>query len=107
MNVQKTLSKPALSGQFLIMALGLLISQVAMAAGFEGEATSMMTNIRTGIYAIVGVAATIGLVWQFAQGWMGRKTWGDILETAMWIVGAGAGVTLATWLFTNGGKMSF
>ncbi|MGB4882425.1 MAG: TrbC/VirB2 family protein [Neisseria sp.] len=107
MNVQKTLSKPALSGQFLIMALGLLISQVAMAAGFEGEATSMMTNIRTGIYAIVGVAATIGLVWQFAQGWMGRKSWGEIFETCGWIVGAGAGIALATWLFTKGGGMSF
>ncbi len=107
MNVKNTLTKPALTGQFLVMAIGLLVSQAAMAAGFESEASSMMTTIRTGIYTVVGLAATIGLVWQFAQGWMGRKSWGEIFETCGWIVGAGAAVALGTWLFTSGGNMSF
>lgn len=93
--------------QWFVAILLAMFAQTAMAAGFEAEATTMITNIRQGIYTIVGVIATIALLWQFAQGWMGRKTWGDILETAMWIVGAGAGVALATWLFTNGGKMTF
>jgi hypothetical protein len=104
MKQQKSLSPVA---QWAVAIFFALFAQAAMAAGFEAEATSMITNIRNGIYTIVGVIATIALLWQFAQGWMGRKTWGDILETSMWIVGAGAGVALATWLFTNGGKMSF
>ncbi len=107
MNVKNTLTKPALTGQFLVMAFGLLVSQAAMAAGFEGEATSMLTSIRTGIYAIVGLVAGIALVWGFFQGWSGRKSWGEIFETCGWIVGAGAGIALATWLFTKGGGMSF
>ena len=90
----------------MMIALGLL-AQTAAAAGFAGEAKTMVESIRDGIYIIVGVVATVALLWQFAQGFMGRKTWGDILETSMWIVGAGAAIVLATWLFTKGGSMSF
>ncbi|MDK4525801.1 TrbC/VirB2 family protein [Kingella kingae] len=90
----------------LMVALGLM-TQSAMAAGFANEAKTMVENIRDGIYIIVGVIATICLLWQFAQGFMGRKTWGDILEACLWIVGAGAAIVLATWLFTKGGSMSF
>lgn len=89
-----------------LIAFG-LFTQTAMAAGFSSEAKTMVESIRDGIYVIVGVIATVALLWQFAQGFMGRKTWGDILETSMWIVGAGAAIVLATWLFTKGGSMSF
>lgn len=91
----------------MMIAFG-LCAQTAMAAGgFAGEAKSMVESIRDGIYIVVGVIATVALLWQFAQGFMGRKTWGDILETSMWIVGAGAAIVFATWLFTKGGSMSF
>ena len=82
-------------------------SQMALAAGFQEEASGMITNIRTAVYSVVGVVAGLCLLWQFAQGWAGRKTWSDILETCLWIVGAGAGIALATWLYTKGGSMSF
>lgn len=84
-----------------------LFAQTAMAAGFANEAKSMVENIRDGIYMIVGVVATLCLLWQFAQGFMARKTWSDVWETCGWIVGAGAAIALGTWLFTSGGKMSF
>lgn len=38
---------------------------------------------------------------------MGRKTWGDIFESCLWILGAGAGVALATWIFTRGQSLTF
>lgn len=88
---------------FILLAC---LTQVAMAAGFESEAKTMMESVRDGIYVVVGVIATICLLWQFAQGFMGRKTWGDILETCLWIMGAGAAIVLATWIFTKGGNMS-
>lgn len=85
-----------------------LLPQLGFAAdGLENEATSMLETIRSAILAVVGIVATIALVWQFAQGFMGRKTWGDILETCLWILGAGAGVALATWIFTKGKDISF
>ncbi len=92
--------------KYALFTLIVLASQLTMAAGFATEGKAMIEMIRDGIYGIVGVVATVCLLWQFAQGFMGRKTWGDILETCLWIVGAGAGIVLATWLFTKGGSMS-
>ncbi|MDO4997319.1 MAG: hypothetical protein Q4E16_01590 [Neisseria sp.] len=91
----------------LIALFAVTASQMALAAGFEAEASAMITNIRTAVYTVVGVVAGLCLLWQFAQGWGGRKTWGDILDTCLWIVSAGAAIALATWLFTKGGSMSF
>ena len=101
----KALQKSQITQWSFAIVLSLLCP-LTMAAGFEGEVTSMMVTVRNGIYAVVGTVATICLLWQFAQGFMGRKTWGDILETALWIVGAGAAIVIATWLFTKGGSMS-
>ncbi len=102
----KAIQKSSIQQWFLFLVFGLL-AQLTMAAGLEAEATSMITTIRNVIYAIVGVVATICLLWQMAQGFMGRKTWGDILESCLWIVGAGAAIALATWLFSKGASMTF
>ncbi len=96
------------SAKFAAMvALGLVAQSAMAAGGFANEAKTMVETIRDGIYIVVGVVATVALLWQFAQGFMGRKTWGDILESSLWIVGSGAAIALATWLFTKGGSMSF
>ena len=92
--------------QWLFAILLSALCPLTMAAGFVSEGTAMITQVRDGIYAMVGVIATVCLLWQFAQGFMGRKTWGDILEACLWIVGAGGAIVLATWLFTKGGSMS-
>lgn len=91
---------------FLMMGL-LLISQMAMAQGFANEAGSMIESIRDGIYLVVGLLACIALLWCLFQGFAGRKTWGDVLEMSLWIFGAGAAITAATWIFTSGGSISF
>lgn len=75
--------------------------------GLEESTTSLLTTIRTVIIAVIGIVATIALTWQLAQGFLGRKTWGDIFESCLWILGAGAGVALATWIFTRGQSLSF
>ncbi len=91
----------------ILMVGLLLVSQMAMAQGFANEADSMVTNVRDGIYLVVGSLAAIALLWCLAQGYMGRKTWGDVLEMGLWIFGAGAAITAATWIFTSGGSISF
>lgn len=83
------------------------MGQLALAGGFADDAKNMITTIRTGIYGLVGVVAGLALLWQFVMGWSGRKQWTDILETSLWIVGAGAAIALATYLFTKGGSMTF
>lgn len=98
--------KKAVTNTQTVATVALLVmTQTVLADGFS-EVSSMAVTIRTGIYTIVGVVATICLLWQMAQGFGGRKTWGDILETCLWIVGAGGAIVVATWLFTKGGSLS-
>lgn len=96
---------------FTLMFALFLMPEMAFAqsssGGFSAGAEGMLKDVRLGIQIIVGVVATIALMWQFAEGYMGRKTWADILTTSAWILGAGAGIALATWIFEAGIKMSF
>ncbi|MDO5151605.1 MAG: hypothetical protein Q4D76_19820, partial [Oscillospiraceae bacterium] len=69
--------------------------------------TDMMVKVRTAIYGIVSILGTIALLWLFALGFMGRKQWSDVFESALWIFGAGGAIVLATWIFTAGSHMHF
>ena len=82
------------------------IAQVAMADGFS-EANAAASKFRAGLYLFVGTLFGITLLWAFFQARGGRKSWQDILEECLYIVGAGASLALVTWLFSTGGKMSF
>ena len=90
------------------IAVALLVSaaQFAMADGFA-DANAAATKFRTGLYAFVGILFSITLLWAFFQARGGRKSWQDILEECLYIVGAGASLALVGWLFATGGKMSF
>lgn len=99
------IKKAGSNTQTVITVALLAMAQTALADGFSGEVSSMAISVRTAIYTLVGVVATIALVWQAAQGFGGRKTWGDVLETCLWIVFAGAAIAVGTWLFTKGGSM--
>lgn len=97
---------------FVVMALAVMVltPSVALAqgaGGFASEAKSMMTSIRDGLQIIIGVVATIALLWQFAEGFMGRKTWGDVFITCAWIIGAAVAVALADWIFLRGQSVTF
>ncbi|XVN73989.1 hypothetical protein AAEX37_01068 [Oligella sp. MSHR50489EDL] len=96
-------------GAIALLSLMLLVPSPAFAdaGGFASEAKSMMTSIRDGLQIIVGVVATIALLWQFAEGFMGRKTWADVFITCAWIIGAAVAVALATWIFDKGQGISF
>ena len=95
------------AARFLLMFVLAFGAQAAMAAGGFSEATGPLEKVRDTIYTIVGIVATIALLWQCALGFMQKKDWPDVLGTCLWIVSAGAGIALATYLFTQGGKMKF
>lgn len=80
---------------------------LANAGGFANTASTMLNNMVDGIVIIIGVIAIIALIWQLAEGFMGRKTWPEVLSTSIWIVAAGAAPALAKWLFASGKSMTF
>lgn len=91
-----------------VFVLGTLFAaQAAMAAGGLEAATTQLKSIAETIRIVVGIVATIALLWECAQGFMGRKTWGDVFGTCLWIFGAGAAFFLATWIFEAGKSTSF
>lgn len=96
---------PFAKNAMLAMALA-LVSHGAMAAGFD-DANQMATTVRTAIYTFIGIVAGIVVLWQCFEGAQGRKQWGDILVTCLWVVGAAASIALVTWLWTKGGSMTF
>lgn len=83
------------------------LSTVAYSAGFGSAVSGKMTELREAILIVVGVVATIALLWQMAEGFMGKKTWPDVFQTCLWILGAGAAVAIANWVFTTGQGISF
>lgn len=108
--MQFTLKKFDLALLTLMSAVcAVLLPDLAFAAGggFAQKAESMIKNIADGITLIIAVVAVIALIWQLAEGFMGRKTWPEVLGTCFWIVGAGAAAPLANWLFTSGTSMTF
>jgi hypothetical protein len=64
--------KPKISWLIILLFAG--FSQCAMAAGgMASQGVSMATGVWTAIYS-VSVIVGLCLLWQFVQGWRGRKT---------------------------------
>ena len=91
---KKKLAQPGIPRFALMFVLAFGV-QAALAAGGFTQATSTLETVRD------------ALLWQCALGFMKKKDWPDVLGTCLWIIGAGAAVAFATYLFAEGGKMKF
>lgn len=101
-NIKKAVSNPQ-----TIAAVALLtMAQFALADGFN-DVNDIAVKVRQGIYLVVGTICGIAMLWFFLQAKSGRKTWGDFFELSLYVVGAGASIAFATYLFTKGGSVSF
>jgi tagB2 len=101
-NIKKIVANPQ-----TIAAVALLtIAQMTLADGFN-DVNNIAVKVRQGIYVLVGTICGITMLWFFLQAKSGRKTWGDFLELSLYVVGAGASIAFATYLFTKGGSVSF
>lgn len=99
--------KTAVNTQKTVAAVVLMMAAPLVLADGFNEGVQLATKIRTGVYSIVGVICGLVMLWFFVQAKSGRKTWGDFFETCFYVVGAGASIAFATYLFTKGGSMSF
>lgn len=101
---KKIVSKVAKAS--LAMAL-LGMAQAAMAQGFAAPVADKAEEFREGVYLVVGILASIVVLWQCYQGMTHKKTWPDILETCAWVVGAACSAALVAWLWAMGQSISF
>lgn len=101
----KTSVQAAVHGLAVVAMLG--AAPLASAAGFEAEGKSMADKFYKAIYGIVGVVASIVVLWQCVEGWSGRKSWMDILVTCIWVIAAAASGAFVTWIWQKGQSMSF
>lgn len=90
------------------LAVALLgMAQTAMAQGFAAPVADTAEQFRDGVFLIVGILASIVVLWQCFQGMSHKKTWPDILETCAWVVGAACSVAFVAWLWAMGQSISF
>ena len=105
--MKEVISKSAVTPlKTALFAAAVFASQAASAAGFD-DATSIATNVRTGIYTFVGIVAGIVILWLCYEGSQGQKRWNDIVVACLRVLAAAASLAFVGYLFTRGGQMTF
>jgi hypothetical protein len=77
--------------------LGAFFVDPAYALGGLDEAKTIADDIKTGLYALVGVVALIYLIYLAAMAFTEKKTWSDFGWGVVHISIAGAALALGTW----------
>jgi hypothetical protein len=84
-----------------LAALLLLCSTSAFAAvGGLDQAKSIAEDVKTGLYALVGVVALIYLIYLAAMAFTEKKTWSDFGWGVVHVAIAGATLALGAWAWS-------
>lgn len=90
------------------LAVALLgMAQTALAQGFAQPLADGATQFRDGVFILVGILASIVVLWQCYEGMSHKKTWPDILVTCAWVVAAACSIAFVAWLWSMGQSISF
>ncbi|MDR2207480.1 MAG: TrbC/VirB2 family protein [Azoarcus sp.] len=86
----------------LSLALMSLMASPAFAASVGGldKAKSLGEEIKTGLYALLGVGATIYLIYLAFMAFTEKKTWADFGWGVVYVCIAGGVTALATWAWS-------
>lgn len=69
----------------------------AAASGGLSKANTVMQDVQTGLYALVGTAAVIYLIYVAIMAFTEKKSWSDFGWAIVHVSVAGASVAIATW----------
>lgn len=94
-NKLSTLTKRVLSTAGVV-AVEIYSTSAHALAGLD-TATSTATEIKTGMYAFVGVGALIYLIYLALMAFTEKKTWADFGMGVVHVSFAGAALALGTW----------
>lgn len=74
-----------------------LVQTSAFALGGLDKAQSTATEVKTGIYALVGVIAMLYMIYLAVMAFTEKKSWSDFGWGVVYVSLAGASVALASW----------
>ena len=75
-------------------------SSNALALGGLDKATSAASDIKTGLYALVGVVALIYLIYLGVMAFTEKKSWADFGWGVVYVSLVGGAVALGTWAWS-------
>lgn len=82
---------------WVLIIAALVFSTPVLALGGLDEAKTIADDVKTGLYALVGVIALIYLIYLAAMAFTEKKTWSDFGWGVVHISIAGAALALGTW----------
>jgi hypothetical protein len=84
----------------LLLFLMLSLLGSAYAAGGLSAVESSLDGIKTAVYSIVGVCATLYLLFKGVQLWSDKIQWADFLTAVAAVAVVGASLVIASWAWS-------
>ncbi|CAO94849.1 hypothetical protein [Erwinia tasmaniensis] len=85
------------SGFLNAICLSLLFISMGVLAGGLDSGTDALTNIKTWIFAILGIAALIYLAYCIIWAFMEKKSWSDVGVALLQVICAGGALVAGNW----------
>lgn len=99
--MKKLVSQLAVQHRKAVAAITVLALQSnAFALGGLDKATSAAQEVKTGLYALVGVIAMLYLIFLGVQAFTERKSWADFGWGVVHVSLVGGAVALGTWAWS-------
>ena len=92
--------KFGMNGKLLAASIALSATAPSWALGGLDKAKTAAEDIKTGLYAVVGVVAIIYLIWIGVMAFAEKKSWADFGWAVVYVSLVGAAVAIGTWAWT-------
>lgn len=92
--------KNGMNGKLLAVSIALATAAPSWALGGLDKAKTAAEDIKTGLYAVVGVVAIIYLIWIGVMAFAEKKSWADFGWAVVYVSLVGAAVAIGTWAWS-------
>lgn len=92
--------KNTVNNKVFALAIALSASTPSWALGGLDKAKTAAEDIKTGLYAVVGVVAIIYLIWMGVMAFAEKKSWADFGWAVIYVALVGASIAIGTWAWS-------
>jgi len=85
---------------FILVLLSLMASPAFATIGGLSKGVDLAENIKTGLYALLGVCSSIYLIYLAFMAFTEKKTWADFGWGIVYVCIAGGVIALAGWAWS-------